>query len=331
MIWGPVRTIRTPGSHTRTTRCRGTLSGVVLGIGAIWFASPAQADDSRSTQVEHIVVFPLHGELPKQHQGVFRAVSSALQEQAKKRSKQVTVSESSVADMAMISGCDSADDADCQATMLEQLGADVGITGTIAPGKQPDRVTVRLQYFTGDRTPVRKRFTIDANNARQDFERVVPALFGEPVKEPERLTQQPQPTAFDDAAPTGFAFGRVKRRSWIVAGGGGALVGTGIVFWLLADREQGRIARSLVDTGAQLDELVVREDRAQSRATVGNVLFLSGVAVAAVGVVMAVREGLSPRKAAVVPAAGKRVFTNIRLVPVSARGNMGLGLHMEWR
>ena len=119
---------------------------------------------------------------------------------------------------------------------------------------------------------------------------------------------------------SGFAFDQVQRTSWVITGAGGGLMGTGVVFWMLARQRQGLVDDAPASTAAELEALEALEDGVRDRAFIGNTLFLAGAVTAGIGITFAIREARSP---AAEPAP-------VIVVPVASQDSVGLSLSMRW-
>jgi hypothetical protein len=136
------------------------------------------------------------------------------------------------------------------------------------------------------------------------------ALEGEPDAARDDGEQEDEPVDLlprdgdvaGDSGPSRFDFDRVERSSWIIAGVGGGLMGTGTVFWLLAHGRQGRVNDAPASTIADLERLVALENGVRTRAFIGNTLFLAGTVTAAIGVTIAIKQARNPEHRAVTAA-----------------------------
>lgn len=113
-----------------------------------------------------------------------------------------------------------------------------------------------------------------------------------------------------------FDADRVARSSWMITGAGGGLMGTGVMFWLLARERQGAVNAAPADTAADLEHLVALEDGVKTRALIGNTLFLAGTVTAAIGLTLAFKQAKTPDR------------TSITLSPVPLRDGVGVVLRM---
>jgi len=114
-------------------------------------------------------------------------------------------------------------------------------------------------------------------------------------------TQPPMYSQQVDAAPT------PARRRLLLAGmiGGGVSVTIGFLLWGEAGTIQEEVDSHPTATAAQIDELKALEERGDSFASWGNLLFLSGVAVGAVSTYLFVRDrkrGSALQSARIAPA-----------------------------
>ena len=270
---------------------------------------------------ETVVIFPLQGELSGAQAKLPERLTRIIKKQAKKRGMKANVTDASLDDTAMISGCESTDSSACRKLLLEQLGADAGIEGWVED-RGPGRFVVEVSYFHDTGKPVRKQFTLTADDAEQQFEGSLPALFGDPVA-----------VEYGDRVSSGgnrFDITRVETSSWAVLGSGGGAMAAGVIFWLVASSKQGDIDNAPTNTPEDFARLVDLENNAKTSATLGNVFFLSGLALAGVGTYMAYRQGRS-RKPAEPPAEGT-AETQARVIwaPVAMPDGAGLTLHLTW-
>ena len=275
---------------------------------------------------EKVVVFPLHGQLSGANAEAPDKLTDALERVAKKRARSVNRTAASVEDTAMISGCDP-QSKDCRAAMLEQLSAQRGITGTVSEGSQPDTLTVTVEQFDRKGKTSRKVFTVSATEPEREFEGALPAAFGEPV-----------PPAFahvvggSGSGFSSFSVAGVKRSTLYIMGGGGALMLTGGLFWLAAVSQQGEIDDAPTETIEDLQALAALENSAQSKATIGNVLFVSGTLVLSVGAFLAVRQGMSTESRASAAPTGASKSTRHAAVwaPMPLPDGVGMSFSTSW-
>lgn len=304
---------------TRAGRVQAWAPAITTGI-LLALCQPAHAD--KGGRGERLVIFPMRGELPDADSRVPATLTRTLQKVTDARGMKVTMLQVSLEDTALMAGCESAENVSCHELILGQLDADSGMTSEVAPtGEGKLKVTVR--YFDGKSEPTVQSFEISEANADTELEGAMPALFGEPVA----------PTYQENVGPGSsgrkFDISQVRKRSWMILGGGGALMGAGTIFWLTAAAKQGEIDGAPVVTAEDLDRLESIEGNAKARATIGNVLFFSGMAVAAVGGFLAVRQALSsgPATQAEVPPAS----TGLRFTPVPMPDGIGVTFSMEWQ
>lgn len=270
----------------------------------------AQEDGDGPTRM---VIFPLESSLPEgQNPRLAGELSARLVAESEQRGMRVTRARASFADTMFIAGC-AERSGDCYERILDQLGADRGMDGRIEAADGQGRVRVELVHFRRGGEPVTRSFEAEAAAAPGQIAEVAPSLLDGDDGE-SFLT-------WDGALATE----RVSWGSWAAIGGGGALMGTGVVFWILASREQVRVENARTDTPADLERLVAIEDSAQRRATIGNVLFATGVTAAVVGLVLAVQQGRSADAGA--PA---EPDDSVTLAPMPIRGGLGVTFTMEW-
>lgn len=258
---------------------------------------PVASGQGRSS---HMVIFPL--ESPPEHVELVHELTQTLIEESKSRKMHVTTAQATFTDTALIAGCAEPSD-DCYQRILDQLNADHGVTGTISPSGEGS-VKVELVYFRRDAEPVKKTFEVETARASEEAVASVPELLGEP------------------ASPSGgsFSVSSVKKSSWIVMGSGGGAMAVGMMFWVLASRQQTRVNEAAVGTVAELERLADLENSAKRRATIGNVFFFGGLTAVTVGALLAYRQG--KRSAA---EEGAMTFA-----PMPVQGGMGLSLTVGW-
>ena len=93
----------------------------------------------------------------------------------------------------------------------------------------------------------------------------------------------------------------------------------GVVFWLLASSSQSDVDSLVIDDVDDLERLVALEDRTRKRATMGNVLAVTGAVTAAVGAMLAVHQGLVRKQPA-----------RIDVAPMATDGGVGVTLTIGW-
>jgi hypothetical protein len=315
------------GSRAGRERSRRAFS--ILGVLAcflLWqsFDQPR----ARAQEADPVLVIPLESTVPDAQADMVLSFNLALARLIEQDpSAKVTVAQTSLEDTMAIVGC-SERSASCLTRVARALEVDYIVYGSAAPGDAPGtfEVTVVVARRGREQPPVEHRFTVQSTEpatAESAFTEAAPA--GILRKTEATSNTREQPVAPPAAAPSSagnrsltFDLDRVEQSSWIVAGTGGALFGAGVVFWLLASSSQGEINSHTVDTVADFDRLVELEDRTRNRATIGNVLVITGTGVAITGIVLAVRQGLVREESA------------ITVTPTASGDSVGISLSIDW-
>lgn len=272
---------------------------------------------------ERVLIFPLLSKLPDEKSAWPGKLTKILERTARNRGMQVTRATTSLEDTAMISGC-SATSPECRTTMLEQLGADRGILGTVKPGATPDQLTVSIAQFDSAGQTSRKEFSLSRKTGSKEFAGVLPVVFGDPV-----------PPDFADhvvgsKSSTDTTVAGVKTSTWIVLGSGGAAILTGSLFWGSASSLQSDIDAAPIDTAEDLQQLEELEQRARTRATVGNVLFATGAVAVGVGTFLAIRQYRQGSTVTLAGAPSRSQPTATAIAPSLLPGGLGVTFQTAW-
>lgn len=281
-----------------------------------------------------VLVVPLDSTVPDTQADIVRAFNLALAGSLQREAKTVTIAQTSIDDTLAIVGC-SERSASCLSRVAEALEVDYIVFGNVTPSAQPDtfEVTIVVARREGGDPPSEDRFSVQAAVATEAVGAFAgaapPSLLGPrasiptPTPTPDPV-EPPAPVAGDASAgeargDLAFDLDRVEPSSWIITGTGGAVFSMGIVFWLLASSSQSDIDSLEVGNVADLERLVALEDRTQSRANIGNALVLIGTLTAAVGVVLAARQGLVRKQPA-----------RIDVAPMATETSVGITLTIDW-
>jgi hypothetical protein len=255
---------------------------------------------ARAQATDRVLVIPLESTVPDAQADIVLAFNLALAQLIEQdATTKVTVAQTSLDDTMAIVGC-SERSASCLTRVAEALEVDYIVFGSAAPGDAPDTfaITLVVARRDGAAPPVEHSFSVQSGEvatAESAFAGSAPAglLHSSAATGP---TESVAPAAGGSSSAKDrsytFNLDRVEQTSWIVTGAGGALLGTGVVFWLLASSSQSDVNKHPLDNVADFDRLVELEDRTQNRATIGNALVVTGAVTAVVGVVLAVRQGL---------------------------------------
>jgi hypothetical protein len=267
-----------------------------------------------------VLVVPLESTAPDAQAEIVRAFDKALAHALQREAATVTVAQTSLSDAMAIVGC-SERSAPCLSRVAEALAVDYIVFGAVTPADRPEtfEVTLVVARRNDDEQPSEDRFLVRATvaaEAERAFAETTPSSLLAP-RTPPMAQVSPRPGGSDGGQ--GFDFARVDRSSWIVTGTGGALLSMGIVFWLLASSSQSDVDSLEIGSVADLERLVALEERTATRAGVGNALVLTGTMTAAVGIVMAVRQGLERKQPA-----------GIDLAPTATATSVGITLTIDW-
>lgn len=281
---------------------------------------------ARAQAEDRVLAIPLESTVPDAQADIVLAFNLALAQLIEQDgATKVTVAQTSLEDTMAIVGC-SERSAACLTRVAEALEVDYIVFGSAAPGGTPDTFAITLVVAgrSGEAAPVEHRFAVQAAGvqaAESAFAASAPAGFLRATE----ASGQEEPAAPAVTAPGSardrsltFDLDRVERQSWIITGAGGALLGAGVVFWLLASSSQSDVNGHAVDSAADFDRLVELEDRTRNRATIGNVLAITGTVTAAIGAVLAVRQGLVREPA------------SITVTPMATGDSVGITLSIGW-
>jgi hypothetical protein len=262
--------------------------GPLVAIGLIVATSPADA----ARNEPRIMVMPIEGDAA----GVRRLpdkLLETLRETARRFTPHVEVATASLADTAVIVGCDPAERA-CLDAVAAALNVDRLLFARIEPGTA---TTARVEVTLSSREhgPVSASFDVRGDRRDDDLDALAAGvvtlfeqdedLVAEPPPDEPPPDEPPPPAdpvpvpgppiATDEAAP---------RARWplYVAGGGTGVVAVGVTMWALAASKQGEIDDAPTETAADLERLADLEASARTRATAGNLLVVGG-AIAIVG------------------------------------------------
>jgi hypothetical protein len=292
-------------------------AALVLALGS----TAAHAQARSGARKPRVVVFPLESSLPPERDWLAGGLSERVARESRQRGMVVIPAQATFNDTALIAGCETPEDDGCYERLLDQLGADVGVTGTVAPAEEPEQVQVALVYFRRGVAPVTIEVTAEDELSGEAVAEALQPLLDEPISEPEPVAEpEPEPEASPGGALS-FSLGQVEPRSWLVLGSGGGMVGAGMAFWLLASQKEAEIAKAPVNTVAELERLASLETKARRQALIGNVLFGAGLAATAVGAVLVVRNGLV-REAPAAPA--------VTVSPMLLTDGMGVAITVGW-
>lgn len=208
-------------------------------------------------------------------------VQKEIEDQARKSGMQVTVGTESLTDTAAVAGCTAKVPADCRQPIIEALGVDEIVYGSVDRSMSSPHVTVERAKKG---VPVADKISVDVPDgdneaAARALHPGLDGLFGTPFSggsdTTTTLIPDPQPHPVDRQSS-------VNTRKVLFIGGvslGGAMVLTGLACWFKTSSLNSDINSAPMNTIDDIDNLRRLEDRASSYATWGNVLVFLGVAV----------------------------------------------------
>jgi hypothetical protein len=269
------------------------LASVLTAAIAVTAASSARAED---TLAPRVLVLPFEGKGPPAP----ARVSQVIVRVAGERGARVSMAETGLAETSLLVGCDPAEPT-CLDAMASALNVDHLVFGTIQ--RRGRGALVQLTVTARQRTPA--RVSVELPDTRADArseERVaaevarILAAFELEARaaaaEPEPVPAAPTPVAPEPAvaAPRADASGGVRLWTWSLIAGGAAMAAGGAALWGTALVERGDLADAPIDTAAELADLRDREDAVELKLRLGGGLAIAGVAIAATGVVFALRQ-----------------------------------------
>ncbi|MBI5509888.1 MAG: hypothetical protein HY903_14120 [Deltaproteobacteria bacterium] len=273
-------------------------------------------------------------------------MTRVLLQQLRTRGVNATEGSASLAETATLVGCDPAMPA-CLLQIASILEASTMLTAVVGSRTATSGVTVELVLATAGAVPVRRTATLRRGDpvalAREFAQAVQELLDTEPAVDkpaaptsastpaPEGLAAAPSPPAAPPAAPppetihrtetpAGSAPGNVELYSFVVAGGGAALLVTGGVLLGMAQSIRDEVATAPTATEEDLLALAAKERRGKNLTRAGTGLLSAGGAALAAGVGLILYQSLVPPD----PAA----TTALRVAPVL--GDRRAGVIVTW-
>ncbi len=285
---------------------------MILLLGAV-AAAPSRA--TAETLDPRIMVMKIEGDAP----GVARLadkVTQALRTTARRFTPHVEVATASLADTAVIVGCEPGERA-CLDAVAAVLNVDRLLIARLSGDADGD-AHVDVSLSSREHAPATARFDVraatrdadvavlaagvarmfeddeaaahtpdDATGRRPD-RRAMPTLTAR--ARPAATRTRPSTARPVDVPSTLDAPSRARWPLWISVGGAVAVAG-GATMWALASSRQDEIDAAPTDTPAQLEHLADLEASARTRATVGNLLVIGGAVAVSTGVVLYLARG----------------------------------------
>lgn len=208
-------------------------------------------------------------------------VQKEIEDQARKSGMQVTVGTENLTDTAAVAGCTAKVPADCRQPIIDALGVDEIVYGSVDRSLSSPHVTVERAKKG---VPVADKISVDVpdndnEGAARALHPALDGLFGTSITGTTETTTtfvpETQPTQVDRPSS-------VNTKKVLFIGGvslGGAMVVTGLACWFKTSSLNSDIDAAPNNTIDDIDNLRRLEDRAGSYATWGNVLVFLGLAV----------------------------------------------------
>lgn len=218
-------------------------------------------------------------------------LTTSIQKLARVIDGQVQSGDATFAETAAAVGCDPGAPA-CAETVRATLGVDEVVYGTAT--MQGNQVTVVVKRKVKDRAPKELSATFTATTPAQAEPTLLP-LFSNAIEDPEPVTEpdpvlapdpQPEPIIVTPAPPPEpLRTPRTRKFAFGIGAivGGSALFLSGLALWSAKSGIQDDIDRAPTETVADFRNLQALEDRASSRAWLGNACVLAGLALGGYG------------------------------------------------
>jgi len=238
--------------------------------------------------------------------GLIDRVQHEVEARAERSGLVVTTGAANLTDTAALAGCTTKVAADCNLQILDALGADELVYGTVDRSMSGHRVT--LARATRNGAPVEVTVDVPAGNLdsavraiQPGLDKLFPAGGASPDPGTSGGTGDDAGTATGTGDPAGTGMGGtagtegtrlegtgrgdagIDMRKAVLIGGlavGGALLVVGVLQWNEASSLQGDIDAAPDQTPSEIAALLALEDRAQGYATRGNWLTIAGLAIA---------------------------------------------------
>ncbi len=287
-------------------------------------ATGAGAADAAGGLQARVMVLPTEGKVDGDAR-LAGDVSEALMRGARRATPNVARATASLADTAVIVGCDPSE-RPCVDAVAAALNVDQMLLAKVS--SEGAGASVEVTAVSRESAPVSRRFPVRGASRRQDLatiEAAVPGMLdaeyqggdAPPPPPDDRPPPDGRPPPDDRPPPDGPVDGTPlgppgggdepgrgfsPRAPMYLAIGGGALVVGGLAFWGLAAAKQGAIDDAPDATADDLAALEALEARGRTYATVGNVLVVGGAAIGAAGAVWWWKtRGRTPATATITP------------------------------
>lgn len=234
--------------------------------------SPALADARK------VLVLPLDGDANAE---IRTKLTASVQRLARVLDGDVQVGGQGFADTAAVVGCDPSMTA-CAEEVRVALGVDELVYGTASGEPTGVAIVVAVKRTNGEE-PREVVATFASTDAPEKVEPSLLPLFNTGPIEPPSPIETTPPVDTVPQGPTAPVDNRKRNIAIACLAGGGAMFVIGLLSWSAASDLQGQIDDFTPTTVAQFEMLKDLEDRATSRAWIGNLLVLGGLALGGYG------------------------------------------------
>jgi len=290
---------------------------LVLVVAICVVGRPAAAQDDAT-----ILVLPFSGEeLSAEQSSLPAKLTEALAVLIRASGGVATVAQESLADSAMLLGCDT-EEVECLQSLADTMGAKTLMFGEVSVGE--DTVVVVVTRFESGADPVIETYKFPGmglDAIMKKFVELVASSYGFDVPEDEPIEKEVVEPKRDvvliQAPPSGFSLGRVKTSTWAIIGTGAVAVAVGAVLQIKSGSIRTDIDNAPRDTVEELEDLEALEKRGKQYYQIGGGLLIGGGIVVATGLTLAILQGASSPKAQERP---------IAVVPMPVRGGIGVAV-----
>ena len=267
-----------------------------------------------------VLVLPVEGDTLPKMTALSEEVAEALGRGAGTVTTTVARATTTVADTAVIVGCDPAEP-ECLDAVAAALNVDQLLIARITASGTED-ATVEVVAVTREAEPVTRSFPIHSASKDADLlalEQATPAMLeaGEARRKEKEEQEKEKVPPPPDPPPPPPSEGKRSITPLFLAGGGVAIGIAGGVFWWLASGTQGEIDDAPTGTAEDLERLADLEGKARNQAMIGNVLVIAGGVAIAGGVTWYL---LSPKKRE----------SRVQAAPLVLPGGGGIGISGSW-
>jgi hypothetical protein len=270
---------------------------LVVGALALAVPRPAAADlDPR------VLILPAEGSGPRRMKDLAADVGDALARGAARTTPTVARADATLADTAVVVGCDPAEPA-CLDAVAAALNVDQVLFSRLRVDGADAQVDVTA--VTREAAPSTRTFRIRAGTRASDLAAIEPAVVEMLASgEARRAAQAEHPVARAPvAAPVAPPPHVGSRWPMMITVSGAVLVAGGLSSWAVAAARQGDIDGAPSATVADLEHLTALEGSARRAATLGNALVIGGGLVTIAGGVLWWRQR-GPHAVVVAPQVG---------------------------